>query len=205
MRRGYEKETWGRQLVIQTPANVTDKDIIQRYGADMVITCSQLNKPVTYQIEVCQTSFPITIIAKRGPMQKFVQTTIEMDDEANVAQAHSRPPSKNLYLVTVVLTYEIDYQSDKQKNMKTSYQRLIERRPTEAPSNNQNWFYRNDEGRWIRYESLVQDTIETAFRLYRSGQGLSTVDVEFPGRPETYQISFRWDNKQTKQQMYPKS
>ncbi len=43
-RRDTEKETWGRQLVIQTPSSVTVQDIINRYGADVIIKCLQLNK-----------------------------------------------------------------------------------------------------------------------------------------------------------------
>ncbi|CAF4983141.1 unnamed protein product, partial [Rotaria socialis] len=42
--RDSEKESWGRELVIQTPANVTVEDIINKYGADIVMKCIQLNE-----------------------------------------------------------------------------------------------------------------------------------------------------------------
>jgi hypothetical protein len=37
---------------------------------------------------------------------------------------------------------------------------------------------------------MVQNSIETAFQSYRSGKGPSTIDIQFPGRPETYKINF---------------
>ena len=87
-------------------------------------------------------------------------------------------------------TYEIDFKNNKQKNTKTSYQRPIQRRPMELLPPNQNWYYRDEHGLWIRYEALAQDKIEKVYLSYRSGQGTSTVDVQFPGRPETYTIDF---------------
>jgi hypothetical protein len=94
------------------------------------------------------------------------------------------------YIDDTPQTYKIDYQNNRQTNVKTSYQRVIDRRPMDKPPDNQNWFYRNEHGKWMNYESLVQNSIEEAFQLYRSGQGSSTIDIHFPGRPETYQINF---------------
>jgi hypothetical protein len=74
--------------------------------------------------------------------------------------------------------------------MKTLYPRVIDRRPMDKLPENQNWYYRNELDNWVRYESLVQNSIEKAFLLYRSGQGPSTIDIQFPGRPEIYQVSF---------------
>ncbi|CAF4950088.1 unnamed protein product [Rotaria sp. Silwood1] len=87
-------------------------------------------------------------------------------------------------------TYQIDYQNNRQTNMKTFYQRAINRRSMDKPLDNQNWFYLNEHGNWVRYESLVQNSIEAAFQSYRAGQGSSTIDIHFPGRPEIYQINF---------------
>jgi hypothetical protein len=42
--RDTEKETWGRELFIQTPVHITVQDIINRYGTDVVVKCLQLNK-----------------------------------------------------------------------------------------------------------------------------------------------------------------
>ncbi|CAF2799448.1 unnamed protein product [Rotaria sp. Silwood2] len=94
------------------------------------------------------------------------------------------------YLDDVPQTYRIDYQNNKQMNTNTSYTRVIDRRPIEKPPDNQNWFYHNEQNNWKCYESLVQNSIENAFRLYRSGQGPSTIDINFPGRPEAYEINF---------------
>jgi HrpA-like RNA helicase len=94
------------------------------------------------------------------------------------------------YLDDTPQPYQIDYKNNRQINMKTLYPRPIERRPIDNPPDNQNWFYRNEHGNWVGYESLVQTEIETAFKLYRAQQGSSTVDIQFPGRPETYQINF---------------
>jgi hypothetical protein len=109
-------------------------------------------------------------------------------------------PSLTRYLDDKPGTYKIDYQNNRQANMKTSYQRVIDRRPMDNSSAYQNWFYQDEHGNWKPYESLIQDSIERAFQSYRSGQGPSTIDVHFPGRPETYQINFltgRQTNKTT--------
>ena len=39
-----EKESLGKELVIQTSSNVTTEDIINRYGVDVVVKCIQLNE-----------------------------------------------------------------------------------------------------------------------------------------------------------------
>ena len=44
IRRDNEKDTWGRELIIQTPAIVTVQDIIDRYGVHVVTKCFHLNK-----------------------------------------------------------------------------------------------------------------------------------------------------------------
>jgi HrpA-like RNA helicase len=99
-------------------------------------------------------------------------------------------PPLTRYIDDTPQTYQIDYQNNRQTNMKTSYQRVIDRRPIDKPPDNQNWFYRDEHGNWMRYECLIQNSIEKAFQLYRSGQGSSIIDIHFPGRPETYQINF---------------
>jgi hypothetical protein len=96
-------------------------------------------------------------------------------------------------------TYKMDFQNNRQTNTKTSYQRIIDRRPTEKPPDNQNWFYQDEHGNWLRYESLAQNSIEKAFQSYRSGQGSSTIDIHFPGRPEIYQINFLTGQQTNKQ------
>ncbi len=54
----------------------------------------------------------------------------------------------------------------------------------------QNWYYQNEHDQGISYQSLVQNSIEKAFQSYRSRQGSSTINIQPPGRPETYQINF---------------
>ncbi|CAF4586410.1 unnamed protein product [Rotaria sp. Silwood2] len=99
-------------------------------------------------------------------------------------------PPLTRYVDDIPQTYRIDYKNNKQTNTKTSYTRTIDRRPMENPPNNRNWFYQNEHGKWIHFELLVQNSLEKAFKLYRSGQGPSTIDINFAGRPETYEINF---------------
>ena len=42
--RDREKETWGRELTIETPDDVNVEDIINRYGADVIMKCLLLKK-----------------------------------------------------------------------------------------------------------------------------------------------------------------
>ncbi|CAF1361486.1 unnamed protein product, partial [Adineta steineri] len=99
-------------------------------------------------------------------------------------------PPVTRYIDDTPQTYQIDFQKNRQMNTKTSYQRLIDRRPLQKPADNLNWFYCNEHGNWTRYELLVQNQIEQGFQLYRLDRGSSTVDIRFPGRPETYEIDF---------------
>jgi HrpA-like RNA helicase len=86
--------------------------------------------------------------------------------------------------------YQIDYQNKRQTNIKTSHQRSIDRRLINSLSDNHNWFYRDEHGNWMPYEPMVQNLIEKAFQSYRSGKGLSIIDIQYPDRPEIYQINF---------------
>ncbi|UJR19686.1 hypothetical protein I4U23_022820 [Adineta vaga] len=99
-------------------------------------------------------------------------------------------PPLTRYIDDIPQTYQIDFLKNRQMNTRTSYQRLIDRRPLQKPADNLNWFYCNEHGNWIRYEVLVQNQIEQAFQSYRSGQGSSIVNIHFPGRPEMYEINF---------------
>ena len=99
-------------------------------------------------------------------------------------------PPITRYLDDVPQTYKIDFQNNRQINTKTSYQRVIDRRPSERPLDNLNWFYRNENGIWTRFETLVQTVIEKAFQSYRLGQAPSIANIHFPGRPETYELNF---------------
>ena len=99
------------------------------------------------------------------------------------------PPLRR-YLDDIPQAYQIDYGNKRQMNLKTSYTRAIDRRPTDKPPENQNWFYENEHGQWTRYESLIQNSIEKAYQLYRAGGGVSYHDIRFPGRPEVYQLNF---------------
>jgi hypothetical protein len=99
-------------------------------------------------------------------------------------------------------TYSIDFQQNIQKNTKTNFARRIERRAMSISEtrNTKKWYFRNEHNAWTLYESLIQQTIENAYDLYRSGQGPSTLVVRFPGRPESYEIDFiagRQTNKTT--------
>lgn len=104
--------------------------------------------------------------------------------------AEIETPPVVLYLDDVPQTYRMDFRNNRQINTKTLYQRAIDRRPMNVLQGSRQWSYLDEHGKWIRYESLVQDSIEKAFQLYQTGQGSSTVDIHTPGRPETYRIHF---------------
>jgi hypothetical protein len=87
-------------------------------------------------------------------------------------------------------TYQINFRKNKQTNTRTSYSRAIKRRLVSTLSNNGNWFYNNEHDTCVRYERMVENKIEQAFQLYRSGEGQSTIDIQIPGCPEKYQINF---------------
>ncbi len=99
-------------------------------------------------------------------------------------------PPLTRYLDDIPQIYKIDYQNNRQTNVETSYQRVIDRRPMDNPPDHQNWFYQDEHNDWKPYESLVQNSIEKAFQSYRLGKGSSTIDINFPGRSEIYQINF---------------
>ena len=99
-------------------------------------------------------------------------------------------PPLSCYLDNTLETYQIDYKNGRQTNIKTSHQRVIDRRLMDKSLDNRNWFYRDQFGNWMQYESLVQNIIEKAFQSYQFGQGSLSIDIQFPGHPETYQINF---------------
>ncbi|CAF0845315.1 unnamed protein product [Adineta steineri] len=87
-------------------------------------------------------------------------------------------------------TYTINFQNNTQTNTRTSYSRAIQRRLVRIPSNNRHWSYCNELDTWMRHDHIVGTKIEEAFQSYRSGQGSSTVDLQFLGYPEIYQVNF---------------
>jgi FtsZ-interacting cell division protein YlmF len=131
-----------------------------------------------------------------GQFEPYTDATNEIFEKSyELWKLHGGPstvvtPPLTRYIDDTPQTYRIDYQNNRQINIKTNYQRIIDRRPIDKPPDNQNWFYQDEHGNWNRYESLVQNSIEKAFQLYRSGQGPSTTDIHFSGRPEIYQIDF---------------
>ncbi|CAM4805317.1 unnamed protein product [Rotaria magnacalcarata] len=110
-------------------------------------------------------------------------------------------PLLSRYLDDLSQTYKIDFQKNTQTSMKTSCQRAIDRRLVRELPNNRNWSYCNEYDTWVRYEQMVENKIEQAFQLYRSGRGSSTFDIQPSGRPETYQINFL-KGKQTSKTTY---
>ncbi|CAF1228802.1 unnamed protein product [Adineta steineri] len=89
-------------------------------------------------------------------------------------------------------TYSIDFQKNIQKHTKTNFPRRIERRamnPTKTALTKK-WSFRNESNQWTPYDSFVQAKIENAYNLYQSEQGPSKITVQFPGRPEIYEVDF---------------
>ncbi|CAF3368395.1 unnamed protein product [Rotaria sp. Silwood2] len=88
--------------------------------------------------------------------------------------------------------YLVDFEKKTQRNAETNFLRRIERhrlRQLEIETS-RNWFYVNEHNIWTPYESMIQQTIETAYQMYASGQGQMTVIIRFPGRPEQYELNF---------------
>jgi len=87
--------------------------------------------------------------------------------------------------------YIVDFQKNIQANAATRFTRNILRKEVDlAKSASGHWFVKNYTNSWLRYESLVEGRIEQAFSLYRRDLGSSTTTVNFPGRPERYEIDF---------------
>ncbi|CAM4919152.1 unnamed protein product [Rotaria socialis] len=96
------------------------------------------------------------------------------------------------YIDDMPQTYDIDFVKNTQKNTQTGFRRRLERRHLEQSQieTSRNWFFRNQHHVWTAYESMIQQTIETAFQAYWSGIGESSVIIRFPGRPEEYELDF---------------
>ncbi|CAF1652677.1 unnamed protein product, partial [Didymodactylos carnosus] len=82
------------------------------------------------------------------------------------------------------------YINNIQRNTRTNNLRKIERKPVPSPKT-QDWFFENEHGQWTLYQSLIQDRIEQAYQSYTTMAGSSTIDIQFPGRPEIYEVNFR--------------
>ena len=54
---------------------------------------------VIFELKLCQTVFPINIIRKRGPTQKYIQTKVLKDDDPDAVKSQSRHVQKNLFRV----------------------------------------------------------------------------------------------------------
>lgn len=94
------------------------------------------------------------------------------------------------YVDDVPQVYNINFQTNTQTNVRTRYVRRIERKAVAIPKSQSVWKYLNENGVWMSYESLVQGKIESAYQDFISGLGSSSVNVQFPGRPESYKIDF---------------
>jgi hypothetical protein len=104
--------------------------------------------------------------------------------------AEIETPLLTRFLDDISETYKINFQKNRQTNTRTFYQQAIDRRLVSELTNNRNWFYCNEHATWMRYEQMVENNIEQAFQFYRSDRGSTTIDIQFPGHPETYQINF---------------
>ena len=86
-------------------------------------------------------------------------------------------------------TYEIDYINFIQRHTSTRNPRKIARTPVPL-TQTRDWFYENEHNQWIRYQALVQDRVEQAYQSYVRTVGPSRVNIQFPGRPEMYEVNF---------------
>lgn len=93
------------------------------------------------------------------------------------------------YIDDVPQRYEIDYIHLIQRNTSTKNPRRIERRPVPL-TQTRDWFYEDEHSQWARYQLLVQDHIEQAYQAYVRTVGPSRVNIQFPGRPEVYEVNF---------------
>ncbi|CAF1391124.1 unnamed protein product [Adineta ricciae] len=96
------------------------------------------------------------------------------------------------YIDDIPQTYQIDFAANRQTNTKTHFPRSIQRNRLEDSKINVKvrWFYQNEHKLWTPYETMVQQDIEDAYQAYVKGAGSSKWCVQFPGRPERYEINF---------------
>ena len=96
--------------------------------------------------------------------------------------------------------YVINFPKMEQMNMKSKYIRKISRQEVNVQLfKGSTWQY-NDGIAWIPYDLLTQGKIEAAFRDYTTQRGPSKISLQFPGRPEIYDLCFAQGqqiNKQT--------
>eukprot|EP00615_Pteridomonas_danica_P010959 CAMPEP_0114329728 /NCGR_PEP_ID=MMETSP0101-20121206/1258_1 /TAXON_ID=38822 ORGANISM="Pteridomonas danica, Strain PT" /NCGR_SAMPLE_ID=MMETSP0101 /ASSEMBLY_ACC=CAM_ASM_000211 /LENGTH=361 /DNA_ID=CAMNT_0001459463 /DNA_START=113 /DNA_END=1198 /DNA_ORIENTATION=+ len=102
-----------------------------------------------------------------------------------------RTPFITRYLDDTPQEYDINFETSKQQNVQTKYQRHISRIQLKVPLlSNGKWCVKNDQNLWAFYDSLIQAEIETAYQNYSHGNAPSFKMITFPGRNETYEINF---------------
>eukprot|EP01043_Picozoa_sp_COSAG02_P034945 COSAG02_NODE_2473_length_8740_cov_335.972688_1_plen_2244_part_00 len=112
---------------------------------------------------------------------------IEAAYEAQGGRGRFTTPPIVRYVDDKPQTYCIDFGANTQTNMCTNYVRRVVRKRVKVPTQAV-WEYHDQQ--WSSYELLIQTQIESAFRAYSDGIGSVTVEVTFPGRPETYRLDF---------------
>jgi len=116
-----------------------------------------------------------------------IETAFDSFTRCGGTSAFTTPPLVR-YVDDIPQRYHIDFAVNTQSNASTGYKRSIMRRKAGAAAHGRWQFF--DGSMWRPYESLVQDVIEGAYRMYSDGIGAAAIDVHFPGRPEAYCISF---------------
>lgn len=98
-------------------------------------------------------------------------------------------PPITRYVDDIPQVYEVDFRTNRQRHTRTNYVRSVSRLPVPVPSASV-WTYMDEHGQWRRFDSYVQATIETGFQAYVAGHGQRVIAVQFPGRPERYEVNF---------------
>eukprot|EP00029_Vermamoeba_vermiformis_P009953 TRINITY_DN512_c0_g2_i1.p1 TRINITY_DN512_c0_g2~~TRINITY_DN512_c0_g2_i1.p1 ORF type:complete len:2506 (-),score=-35.58 TRINITY_DN512_c0_g2_i1:398-7915(-) len=87
--------------------------------------------------------------------------------------------------------YLLDFSCNTQTRVATGYVRGLHRkRVDEVAAQGARWEYQTLNGKWRRFESLVQGLLDRNYRAYIDGHGPALCTLQFPGRPEIYALDF---------------
>ena len=66
-----ERETWGRELVVQTPGNVSVQDVINHYGEDCIVKCIHINEKQRVESSLKLNNLPLS--ADKASLEQCLQ------------------------------------------------------------------------------------------------------------------------------------
>eukprot|EP01059_Diplonema_ambulator_P022446 TRINITY_DN3773_c0_g1_i1.p1 TRINITY_DN3773_c0_g1~~TRINITY_DN3773_c0_g1_i1.p1 ORF type:complete len:364 (+),score=84.78 TRINITY_DN3773_c0_g1_i1:3-1094(+) len=86
--------------------------------------------------------------------------------------------------------YHIDLRTMTQVNGSTGYRRRVQREEAVGTGATRVFFFKDDNGAMVEYESQVQEKLMQAWRARAEGKGPQHYIFKFDTRPDTYRIDF---------------